>query len=78
MSTATPCVNCTELSEFIVAYGDYICSKCGAVQPEQVIDTGQEWRDFEDDIGHVEKARAELANEDDFHSLDTGVSKLYD
>jgi transcription initiation factor TFIIIB Brf1 subunit/transcription initiation factor TFIIB len=44
------CVNCGDASgEFILDYssGDYICSKCGAVQPGPVICTGRDWTEFD-------------------------------
>jgi len=70
------CVNCGDTSgDFILDYtsGDYICNRCGVVQPEQVIDTGKEWRDFENDDKGGDRSRAEKV-EDDFKTLGTGIS----
>jgi transcription initiation factor TFIIB len=53
--------------------GTYVCRKCGAVQEEQVIDTGKDWRYFEEENKSVDQARAEKF-EEDFHSLDTLIA----
>eukprot|EP01119_Soliformovum_irregulare_P018784 TRINITY_DN5822_c0_g1_i1.p1 TRINITY_DN5822_c0_g1~~TRINITY_DN5822_c0_g1_i1.p1 ORF type:complete len:354 (+),score=94.39 TRINITY_DN5822_c0_g1_i1:65-1126(+) len=71
------CLNCGSDSEFLAdqTTGDYICSSCGFVQDEQIIDTGREWRSFETDaeMGVGDRARADVADED-FSSLGTGIS----
>jgi len=71
------CVNCGEENDFTVDYGlgDYICNKCGAVQPEQVIDSGREWREFENDEKSTDRARADQTfGDDEFRGLGTTIS----
>jgi len=70
------CVGCGDTSgEFDLDYsaGQYVCLKCGVVQPEQVIDSGKEWRNFENDDKGTDRARAEKVD-DDFHTLGTHIS----
>lgn len=69
------CINCYELVDFVEDYssGDISCPNCSAVQREQVIDKGKEWRDFENDAKGIERSRAEKVDED-FQSLGTGIS----
>jgi len=71
------CTYCGAAEEFNVDFssGCVICTVCAAVQPEQIIDVGKEWRDFENDDKGTDKQRAEKVD-DDFHSLGTGISQM--
>jgi len=66
------CVSCENGNEFILdfASGDYICAKCGCVQPEHVIDEEKEWPEYDEEKGES-NIRAERV--DEFGTLGTAV-----
>jgi len=67
------CVNCGDShSEFILdfASGDYICSLCGCVQPEQVIDSQKDWPDYDEEKG---ESNAHAEKVDEFGDLGTQI-----
>lgn len=55
---AVQCPDCVE-SDIIEdhAHGDMICSKCGSIVGDRIIDTEREWREFESDNGAQSKSR---------------------
>lgn len=71
------CVECGDTSgDFIVDYqsGDFVCNKCGVVQPGPLIDDSREWREFAtEEGGGQERSRAERVDEE-FHSLGTDIT----
>eukprot|EP01116_Phalansterium_solitarium_P010487 TRINITY_DN252_c0_g1_i2.p1 TRINITY_DN252_c0_g1~~TRINITY_DN252_c0_g1_i2.p1 ORF type:complete len:337 (-),score=80.38 TRINITY_DN252_c0_g1_i2:191-1123(-) len=69
------CAFCNEEDDFFLdeSTGDYVCKSCARVQPERYVDTGKEWREFDDDERSGDRQRTELAD-DDFGSLGTQIS----
>jgi len=71
------CVGCGDTSgDFTTDYqtGDYVCNRCGTVQPGPVIDESREWREFAtEEGGGQERSRAEKVD-DEFQSLGTEIS----
>jgi transcription initiation factor TFIIB len=59
------CPNCEEGDHLIEDSheGTLVCTKCGAIVSERLVDLGQEWREFADDEGKEEKSRVgEVSN----------------
>ena len=53
------CQNCKAVGTLQEKESDYVCSECGAVSAEPVINTGKSWRDFDTETGHTDKGFAE-------------------
>lgn len=70
------CIGC-QGGELITDYssGDVVCMNCGIVQPDKVIDTGKDWRDFENTDEISEKAHAEIVDEE-IGGLGTEISNF--
>jgi len=54
------CPECGEVVDFQEKDGRLTCPSCGAQQNDAIIDSGNDWRDFETDDGHTSRAWNEM------------------
>lgn len=61
------CFHCGSTKPFYtdVAQGDLVCTVCGVVQAESMLDTSPEWRDYAEDTTNTNKARCGMVPTDE-------------